>query len=73
MRKLTYLAATSLGLSAQAYAQDQADEPAEAVEDGVIVVSATRTPTPITAIPNTVKVINRLGVQVDVVVTISWR
>lgn len=71
MRKLTYLAATSLGLSAQVYAQDQADEPAEAVEDGVIVVSATRTPTPITAIPNTVKVINRAEMETQLAVSAS--
>lgn len=71
MRKLTYLAATSLGLSAQAIAQGQASEPAEAVEDDVIVVSATRTPTPITAIPNTVKVINREEMETQLAVSAS--
>lgn len=71
MRKLKYLALTSLALSAPAYAQETNEESTKSADDEVIVVSATRTPTPITAIPNTVKVIDREEMETQLAVSAS--
>src|SRR3546814_13270529 len=49
---------------------DMADRPV-AGQDDDIVVTATRTPTPITAIPNTVRVIDREALDAQLAVSTS--
>jgi iron complex outermembrane receptor protein len=73
MRKLLTIALlSSVSISTPTFAQEAAEESTPASEEkAVIVVSATRTPTPITAIPSTVKVIEREEMETQLAVSAS--
>lgn len=74
MRAKNYfgLAGLTLAIAAPAYAAEstaQADEPQS--QPDTIVVTATRVPTPITALPNTVRVLDREAIETQLAVSPS--
>lgn len=71
MGKFNFLILTYICLTAPAYAQETPEKETAPPEIDEIVVSATRTPTPITAIPNTVKLIDREEMEAQLAVSAS--